>query len=249
MTKVTLSKGAPLSGILYRMQPELERKLRGIDRFSMISPGLLEDVAARGRFQKFAKGETVFFEGDDCETLYIVAAGAIKIAKTLESGKELILDILGQGETVGEVALLDELPYPATATAHLDSELFVLPASDYFVLIDTHPELARASIRDLAARLRNMSRRIKDVSGGNVEYRIAHLLLTLAARIGRTEGNAIHVDMLLSRQEIADMVGTAIETAIRVMSRWQKEGIVTTSKTGFVVHDKARLQEISEASL
>lgn len=231
------------------MQPDLERKLRAIDRFSTVSPRLLDELGTRGRFQTFAKGETIFFEGDDGETFFLVATGAVKIAKTLESGKELILDILGPGETVGEVALLDELPYPATASAHVDAELYVLAVSDYFVLLDTYPELARASIRDLASRLRNMSRRIKDVSGGNVEYRIAHLLLTLGARIGHDKGGDLHIDMLLSRQEIADMVGTAIETAIRVMSRWQKEGILTTTKTGFVVHDRARLEAISESSL
>src|SRR5690606_29645911 len=115
----------------------------------------------------------------------IVVEGGIKIAKTLESGKELILDILGPGETVGEVALLDELPYPASATAHVDTEVFTLSVTDYFRMLDEMPELARASIRDLAARLRSINRRMKNISGGNVEYRVAHLLLTLADRLGQ----------------------------------------------------------------
>lgn len=226
-----------------------EQKLRRIERFASLHPRLLQALAERGRFQSFPKGAALFYEDDECERFIIVVSGAVKIAKTLESGKELIVDILGPGETVGEVALLDELPYPASATAHADTEVFSLPASDYFSLLETHPELAKASIRDLAARLRNISRRIKNVSGGNVEYRIAHLLLTLADRAGTPEGGGVRLQMTLSRQEIADMVGTTIETAIRIMSRWSKSGLVITCKDGFLINDVAQLREISAVSL
>lgn len=220
-----------------------------IDRFASLSRPVLDELAAAGRISKVSKGETLFFEGDDCDRLYVVISGAVKIAKTLESGKELIVDILGPGEAVGEVALLDELPCPATATAHVASELLMLPGSEYYRLLNQYPELARAIIRDLAARLRNMSRRIKDISGGNVEYRLAHLLLTLGDRIGRPEDGRLRIPMALSRQEMADMVGTTIETAIRIMSRWNKEHLVETLKDGFILHDIERLRKISEASL
>jgi CRP-like cAMP-binding protein len=226
-----------------------QQKLRRIERFSALDSSLLQVLAERGRFQFVPKGETLFFEGDEASKFIIVVEGGIKIAKTLESGKELILDILGPGETVGEVALLDELPYPASATAHVDSEVYCLLTADYFIMLESYPGLARASIRDLAARLRSLNRRMKNLSGGNVEYRIAHLLLTLADRIGKEEGDGIRLEITLSRQEIADMVGTTIETAIRIMSRWSKIGLVETSKDGIVIRDVDRLQSIGEVSL
>lgn len=224
-------------------------QLKSIDRFSFLPEPLLHELAESGRIVTYKKGEPLFFEGDACSNLYVIVTGAVKIAKTLESGRELIMDILGPGEGVGEVALLDELPFPAKATAHVETRVYVLSAERYFSLLGEHPELARAIIRDLASRLRTINRRMKDVSGGNVEYRIAHLLLTLGQRVGVEEKNTLRVNMALSRQEIADMVGTTIETTIRIMSRWAKEGVVTTSATGFEVKALARLREIAEGSL
>ncbi len=224
-------------------------ELQEIDRFAEVPEPVKRELLDRGRFRDLPKGEVLFFEGDDCTHLYIVARGSIKIAKTLESGKELIIDILGPGEALGEVALIDGLPFPATASAHEDARLFVLSRTDYLALLEEHPSIALSTIRDLAFRLRNINRRMKEVSGGNVEYRISHLLLSLSNRLGQSDGENIHIRFALSRQEIADAVGTSLETAIRVMSRWRKERIVDTTNDGFVVYDLNRLMEISEGSL
>ncbi len=224
-------------------------KLRTIDRFATLPEPLLAELERRGRFFNVARGETIFYEGDEPDRLLLVVAGTVKIARTLESGKEFIVDILGPGETLGEVALLDDMPYPASAAAHADAEIFALPRADYDALLERHPELARATIRDLAGRLRQISRRIKDVSGGNVDYRIAHLFLTLADRLGQVEEGRTCIPLALSRKEIADLVGTSVETTIRILSRWQKEGIVETRKEGFCILDEQRLKQLSESSL
>jgi CRP/FNR family transcriptional regulator len=227
----------------------MDDRLRNIERFSTVSEPVLHELSHFGRIATYKKGETLFFEGDECTALYLVMTGSVKIAKTLESGKELIVDILGPGEGVGEVALLDDLPVPASAIAHTDSELYVLRAQDYFMLLERQPELSRAIIRDLASRLRMLNRRLKDVSGGNVEYRIAHLLLTLGDRTGTPTARGLAIHMNLSRQEIADMVGTTIETTIRIMSRLSKEHVVETTKEGFIILDPERLRQIAETSL
>ena len=225
-------------------------RLKTIDRFAGLNDEILGELAQRGHISQHKKGDQLFFEGDDCECLYLIVNGAVKIAKSLESGKELIVDILQEGDTVGEVALLDNFPYPAGAVVHSDAaEIYCLPAVDYLALLERFPALSRATIRDLAGRLRHINRRMKDVSGGNVEYRIAHLLLTLGDRVGRKDGSHVIIDLPMTRQEIADMVGTTIETTIRIMSRWGKEGIVETRKEGFVIQDVDKLQSIGEASL
>ena len=94
-------------------------------------------------------------------------------------------------------------------------------------------------------RLMSVNRRMADMTG-SVEYRSARRLATLADRMGQKQSNgAVFVPLPLSRQEIADLVGTTIETAIRVMSRWQKEGVVETDKKGFLIRDKATLAAIA----
>lgn len=223
--------------------------LRSIDRFGDLDDSILSDLAQAGRMKAYAKGEPIFYEGDACTDLYLVARGRLKIAKSLESGKELILDVLGPGDAAGEVALIDHQEFPASASALEECTLFILPRAGYLSLLEKHPQLAQAIIRDLAMRLRNMSRRMKDVSGGNVEYRIAHLLLTLGERVGSNGDTGLHINLELTRQQVADLVGTSVETAIRVMSKWRKEKIVETLPDGFVILDIERLRGIGAASL
>lgn len=227
----------------------MDTSIARIERFSELSADIQQEFAQRGRFKQVERGEILFFEGDDCAHLYLVVSGSIKIAKTLESGKELIIDIIGAGEAVGEVALVDALPFPATASGHETSQIFLLARDDYLGILERYPAVALATIRDLAFRLRNINRRMKEVSGGNVEYRIAHLLLSLANRLGQRDGERLHIHLALSRQEIADAVGTSLETAIRIMSRWRKDGVVETDQNGFVIGELNRLIEISESSL
>jgi CRP/FNR family transcriptional regulator len=81
--------------------------------------------------------------------------------------------------------------------------------------------------------------------GGRVEARFARLFLKLAEQIGRQERGGIYVAMPLARQELADLTGTTIETAIRIMSRWQKEDVVRTEKDGFVILDRHALEGVA----
>jgi MoaA/NifB/PqqE/SkfB family radical SAM enzyme len=88
-------------------------------------------------------------------------------------------------------------------------------------------------------------RRIPEVAGARVETRFAHLFLKLADRIGRPRGGAVFIPMVLTRQELADLTGTTIETCIRLMSRWGKEGVIETEKDGFVLADRAALEALT----
>jgi len=95
-------------------------------------------------------------------------------------------------------------------------------------------------------RLITLNKRLADMTG-SVEYRVARLFTTLSERMGQKTADGVFIPLALSRQEIADLVGTTVETAIRVMSRWQKEKIVETEKKGFLIRDIESLREIAPA--
>jgi CRP-like cAMP-binding protein len=99
----------------------------------------------------------------------------------------------------------------------------------------------------MAQRIVELTRRIPEVAGGRVETRFARLFLKLADRMGEARGAARFIPMPLSRQELADLTGTTIETCIRIMSRWGKEGVVTTEREGFLVNDRSTLERLVEA--
>jgi CRP-like cAMP-binding protein len=192
----------------------------------------------------YEKGETIFSEGEPADRIHFLFVGRVKIVKA-GPGRDLILEILGPGEPVGAVAAFEGRPFPATAVTLEPSGIVSIPERAFFALLDRRPEITRRLLAGLTMRLMNVNRHMADLLG-SVEYRAARLFTTLASRMGQKRPDGIFVPLALARQEIADLLGTTIETAIRIMSRWQKDGLVDTEKTGFFIRNPGALREISE---
>jgi len=191
----------------------------------------------------YEEGETVFREGDPALTFHFVVGGKIKIVKTAPDGRDVILEVLGPGDPVGAVAAYEERPFPASAITLEATTLLSAPRDELFALMAVNPALVRGLLLGLTSRLMEMTRKMAE-RGSRVEYRMARLFLALAERLGRERGDHLEIPLVLSRQEIADMVGTTQETAIRVMSRWAKENLVSTTDTGFRVANRRGLEAI-----
>ncbi|HEY6146552.1 MAG TPA: Crp/Fnr family transcriptional regulator, partial [Thermoanaerobaculia bacterium] len=144
----------------------------------------------------------------------------------------------------GAVAVFERRPFPATAVALEPSSVLSVPEHRFFGVIERNPEITRRLLAGLTLRLMTLNRRLADMTG-SVEYRCARLFETLASRIGQPRDGGVFVPLPLSRQEIADLTGTTVETAIRIMSRWQKSGLVETGRKGFLILDPAALREIA----
>ncbi len=217
--------------------------LRQIPRFAGLSDKASEWLSSRISARAFGAGEILFLEDEPCEHLYVVYSGAIKVYKSLDSGRELILDIFGFGEAVGEVALIDRAGYPASAAAQEDSIVYVMAARDYFHLIEAYPDATLALVRDLTLRMRSLSRRVKDLGGGGVDFRIATALLQFSKN-EEVSGGGIPVPIPLSRRDIADLVGARIETVIRIMSKWGKDGYIRTENGRITILNRPALKRI-----
>lgn len=195
------------------------------------------------RLRDYEEGERIFQEGDPATQFHFVLGGRVKVVKAAAEGREVILEIFGTGDPVGAIAAYEEREFPATAIALEAATLLTVPRREFFALLEQNPGLARGLLLGLTRRMVELTRKLAERSS-RVEYRTARLFLTLAGRFGRGEGRATRIPVLLSRQEIADLVGTTQETAIRILSRWGKEGIVLTEKDGFVISDRGRLEAI-----
>jgi CRP/FNR family transcriptional regulator, nitrogen oxide reductase regulator len=226
----------------------VERPPVPFDAIPVLATLKAEDRAALAplcQLQAFEKGETIFEEGDPAEKIYFLFVGRAKIVKSTP-GRDLIIEILGPGEPVGTVAAFERRPFPATAIAIEACGVVAIPEREFFSLIERRPEITRRLLAGLTLRLMTLNKRLADMTG-SVEYRAARLFTTLAERMGRREKDGVSIPLALSRQEIADLVGTTVETAIRVMSRWQKEGLVETDKSGFFIRDPGALSQIAPA--
>jgi CRP-like cAMP-binding protein len=218
-------------------------------RSASLYRGLSEDDRRRlvdvSLVRSWDKGETIFEEGSAPDFIATVLAGRVKVVKQQPSGKEVILEIFGPGDPVGAVVAYEGRPYPASAIALERTTCLLVKRGPFFGLLEQHPTLVRGLLSAFTRRIVELAQRIPEVAGARVETRFAHLFLKLADRVGRPRGHAVFIPMVLSRQELADLTGTTIETCIRLMSRWGKEAILETEKDGFVLANRAALEALT----
>ena len=222
-----------------------ERALASTPPFHALGEAQRRELLPLLRIRSFQRGEYLFREGDPADTVFALARGRVKVVKAAPGGREMILEVFGPGDPVGMVAVLREMEFPAAAVAMEETEVLAMSSRGFYRALERVPGMARWLLLGLTERLVALTRRLADLQGGSVEYRMARLFLTLADRLGRREKGASIVPLHLTRQEIAGMVGTTVETAIRVMSRWQKERLVETLPEGFRILDQEGLEEIA----
>jgi CRP/FNR family transcriptional regulator, nitrogen oxide reductase regulator len=195
------------------------------------------------RIRGYEKGEVVFNEGEPADRIHFIHIGRVKIVKAA-GNRDIIIEILGPGEPVGAVAAFERRPFPATAVVIEPSGIVSIPEREFFQLLEGRPEMMRSLLGGLTIRLMMVNKRLADMTG-SAESRAARAFLTLAERLGTPRGSGIFIPLALSRQEIADLLGTTLETAIRLMSRWQKEELVLTERAGFVIPAMVALRQVS----
>jgi CRP-like cAMP-binding protein len=225
--------------------PTAEDLLRTTPIFSRLTPDDRRKIAAVAAVREFGRGDTIFEQESASDAFYAITSGRVKIFKMMPNGKDVILEVFGPGDPLGAVAAYLGRPFPASAAALEDTTCVVIPRADFFRLLEQHPSLVRGLLLGFTTRLVELTNRLAELTGGRIEPRFARLFMKLADEMGRAERGGIFIQLPLSRQELADMTGTTIETCIRIMSRWGKEEIVRTEKDGFVVLARAALESIA----
>lgn len=226
---------------------ELESALRAAPLFRRLRDSDRDHLAAICQLRVFEENQTLFEEGQDAQWFLFVSQGRVKIFKSTASGKDLILEILGPGEPVGAVAVYEERVYPATATALERTVCVMAPRGPFLRLLEQHPSLVRGLLSGLTLRLIELTNRLAELTGGRLEPRFARTFLKMADEHGQPTAGGIFIPVRLSRQELADLCGTTVETCIRIMSRWGKEGVVRTERDGFVLVDRRALARLAES--
>jgi CRP/FNR family transcriptional regulator len=227
------------------MPPPVAEQLARSPLFRGLSPADRAELASVSSLRSYDRGEELFAEGDPADALFVIVDGLVKVVKATPGGKEVILEIFGAGDPVGAVALFAGQPFPAGARAIEPTRCIVTPRAAFFARLESRPTLVRGLLAGFTHRMIELTARLSELAGARVEERIARLLLRKADEVARHEHGGLFIPLALSRQELADMTGTTIETAIRVMSRWAKQGLVATRDDGFVLLDRRRLAALA----
>ncbi|MBM4423662.1 MAG: Crp/Fnr family transcriptional regulator [Chloroflexi bacterium] len=224
------------------LAPTLEL-LQRLPLFASLPEVDLVALSEQTRVDRFEREAFIFYQGDVCDRVWLLRQGQVKIVYHEVDGREVILEMISPGEVFGGAVLF--MPHhPATAKAMEDSETISLSSEAYQQFLSGHPAVTLRLIRMLGNRLHSMMG-LQVLAGERVERRMAHILLKLADRLGRSEPEGILITIPLSRQDLADMAGTTLETAIRAMSRFRAQGIIETRRGGYLLitnMDKLRRQ-------
>ncbi len=202
-----------------------------------------QELNANKVLNTYKKGQTLFFQGNPAFGIYCIKTGKIKISKVGGDGKEIILRISGPGDILGHQNLYSNENYTATATVIEEATVCFLDKKYMLSLIAKEPDVAIKLIRKLSDEMATFEDRNAAMSYKNVRERLAELLLTLKNSYGVTDYGRIRLDIKLTREEMASLVGTANETVIRFISEFKEEGIL--EQEGKVIYitnvDKLRL--------
>jgi len=219
--------------------------LSQIPLFRRVSVEDRDRIASVAHLRAYERGGRVFEEGDASDQFVVVVSGRVKVFKRSRAGHDVILEIFGPGGPLGAVAMYESRPYPASAEAIEPATCLLIPRPAFFALLEQHPSLVRGLLSSLSLRLVELTTRLTEMTGGRVESRFARMFLKLADQMGVPHAGGTFIPLPLARQELADLTGTSIETAIRIMSRWSKDAVVRTDKDGFLVLDRTALETLA----
>lgn len=207
--------------------------LREVPLLAPLTNDQIAALAESFRVDHFAPETIIFLEGDPADRLWVVQAGQVKVVKYASEGQENLLEVITPGEMFGGAGILFPV-HPATAVAMTDTTTLSIERGQFLQLIRQHPDVALGIIDLLGERLR-AAMKMRALATERVDVRLANILLKLCDKVGEPVADGIRINLPLSRQDLADMSGTTIETAIRIMSRFRKEGLAHTEPGGYIV--------------
>lgn len=208
-------------------QPQRARALT----LAGLSEAAQADFVAAMQFRHFARGANLFQQGDEPDALFLIESGRVNWTRLTEDGNEQSLQVVGPGEAVGLVGLLDRRPYMGTARALDETTAWELSAAAFQALVQKHPDAALLIMRLLSVKMRRVVEHIHALSGRSATERVITVLLEKARPLGD------QCIVSLTHQEMAQISGLARETVSRVLAELQRKGTVRLTRSAVLLRD------------
>ena len=221
---------------------------RGKSVFCDLSEHHLRELDDAKTANTFKPKQTIFYEGNEPLGLYCISSGKVKIFKTDADGNQQIVRLAGSSDILGYRALLAGETYHATAEALEESRICFIDRNTFTHVLKTHPKTAFEVMTLLATDLGSAEENVVRVAHRSVKERLAELLLILRTKYGSKNASGVHLNISLTRQEIADLIGTTQESAIRLISEFKQSGLIQVEKRDITLVDIEKLVEIAHIS-
>ncbi|HYZ92962.1 MAG TPA: Crp/Fnr family transcriptional regulator [Actinomycetota bacterium] len=210
--------------------------------FAGLDETVLEALGEKAIHRKYRKGNVIFVQGEQGERCFTIVEGAVKISAYHPDGREAVMAVLGPGDVFGELSLFDNAPRSADATAIENTELLSLDTSAVTEAIRLHPELAIALLRVLGRRLRHTNEALQDIAFFDVPGRVARRIADLADAHGEKTDDGVIIELPLSQENLAQMVGATRESVNKALSLLKRRGLVTRVGRRYLVTDVQKLR-------
>lgn len=207
--------------------------LQQVPAFTRLTDDQLRQLSAHVHEQRFERGQTIFYQDDPGNQLYIILEGQVRIFRLSPNGQELAVTVFYDGDFFGELALLDGQPRSACAQAMAPTQTLVLEREAFLHTIHTCPPIAAAILEEMATRLRQSSASVESRGSLNATQRVIHQIYAMAARRAtRMTDSAAHalVELELTQDDLASMSGTSRETVNRVLSSLREDGLIQVER-------------------
>lgn len=220
--------------------------LVAMELFQELPPSALETIAAAARLRRFPKDLRVFDQGGQDVRAHAVIEGGVRLVQSGRDGAQVIVRFIGPGEMFDMVGLFADRRYPAEAITLTDTIEASWGESELLDLMHRFPQLAINAIHVVARRLQEAQNRIRELSTQRAPRRLAHAVLRLAGQAGYTTVTGMAIEFPLRRKDLADMAGTTLHTASRVLTAWEKAGLVITCNQRLTIRYVSEIRRIAE---
>jgi len=212
------------------MKPD-PKELRRVSAFQEASDEDLTLLVEKGILRSIEEGEFFFFQGDPAVYFYILVTGKAKLLQSNPSGQQVNLRTIGEWEMFGALGISKpDANYPATAQALESSTVLAIESKFMQTMLETRPQIAFGLMNLMTSYIQEMQARYRELATERVEQRVANTLIRLAGQSGTKSSKEAGIELFFSRQDVAEMTGSTLYTISRLLSEWERQGIIEAGR-------------------
>lgn len=220
--------------------------IKGLSIFDGLDDAARTEVVFGAASKRYPAGQPVFEQGAPATHFFVLLFGRLRVTQVTPEGQQMIVRMVNPGDLFGIAKALQRPDYPGAATAVTESLAVAWPMEAWDTLVRRFPTIAIGAMQTMGYRLQEAHTRLRELSTEEVERRVAHAVLRLAAQAGAKEAGGIRIDFPISRQDIAEMTGTTLHTVSRILSAWEGEGLVEGGRQKLLVREPHQLVLIGD---
>ena len=216
--------------------------------FKGLAPGILQAVQQHAYRLQVDSGHDFVQQGQPALALYVLIRGYAKIVQVTPDGHQVLMRYIGPGQEFGLVSVLEGFEYPASVQAVEECEVLVWPGELMAQYIERYSRIAFNTLRIMAQQNQETQSRYQELLTERVEQRLAQAILRLAQQVGHGITGGTLIDLPISREDLAEIIGTDLYSVSRLMSQWEREGLIQTDRKSILLLRKEELDRLAAQS-